>query len=394
METLSPSLTPQERQGLIRLRRDFHRYPELGFQEKRTAGVIADYLRGLGLAPQTGVAETGVVALIGAPAAAAGRTLLLRADMDALPIEEEGDKEYRSGFSGVMHACGHDGHSATLLTVCSALQREAGSLKGGRVKAIFQPAEEGAGGAKRMIAEGVLDSPRVDAALGLHYWSILPTGKVAVTAGPTMAAVDEFHLTVIGKGGHAAHPHEARDPVVAGAALVGALQTLVSRRHDPFAAVVVTVAEFHAGSAFNIIPAEAQLAGTVRCFDPAIWEEIPAQLEHVAAGVCHAHGCTYRLDYQRLNIPLVNDAAMAALVRETAVELLGAENVVEVRTLGGEDMADYLARVPGCFFFVGAGNAAKGITASHHHPAFDLDEDALPIGAELLLRCARRYLAG
>ncbi|MBM4119216.1 amidohydrolase, partial [bacterium] len=255
MDTLSPSLTAQERQALIRLRRDFHRYPELGFQEKRTAGIIAEYLRGLGLVPTTGVAETGVLALIGNGSAGGGRTLLLRADMDALPIEEEGDKEYRSGFTGVMHACGHDGHSATLLTACSALQREAAALKGGRVKAIFQPAEEGAGGAKRMIAEGVLESPRVDAALGLHYWSILPTGKVGVTAGPTMAAVDEFHLTVIGRGGHAAHPQEARDPVVAGAALVSALQTLVSRRSDPLASVVVTVAEFHAGSAFNIIPA-------------------------------------------------------------------------------------------------------------------------------------------
>jgi amidohydrolase len=394
MESLSPSLTAQERQGLVRLRRDFHRYPELGFQERRTAGVIAEYLRGLGLAPATGIAETGVVAMVGGAGKPGGRTLLLRADMDALPIEEEGEREYRSGFTGVMHACGHDGHCATLLTACSVLQREAARLNGGRVKAIFQPAEEGAGGAKRMIEEGVLESPPVDAALGLHYWSILPTGKVAVTAGPTMAAVDEFHLTVIGKGGHAAHPQETRDPVVAGAALVSALQTLVSRRSDPLAAVVVTVAEFHAGSAFNIIPAEARLAGTIRCFDKAIWEEIPTQFEHVAAGICHAHGCTYRLDYQRLNIPLVNDAGLAALVRETASELLGAENVVEIRTLGGEDMAEYLDRVPGCFFFVGAGNAAKGITAGHHHPAFDLDEDALAIGAELLVRVTRRYLAG
>ncbi len=394
MESLSPSLTEQERLALIRLRRDFHRHPELGFQETRTAGVIAEYLRGLGLTPATGVAETGVVALIGDAGGASGRTLLLRADMDALPIEEEGDREYRSGFTGLMHACGHDGHCASLLAACSVLQREAASLNGGRVKAVFQPAEEGFGGAKRMIAEGVLESPRVDAALGLHYWSSLPTGKVGVAAGPTMAAVDEFHLAVIGKGGHAAQPQETCDPVVAGAAIVGALQTLVSRRSDPLAAVVVTVAEFHAGSAFNIIPGEAQLAGTIRCFDRAIWEAIPAQFEHVVAGICHAHGCDYRLDYQRINIPLVNDPALAALVRETATELLGADNVVEMRTLGGEDMAEYLDRVPGCFFFVGAGNAAKGIVAAHHHPAFDLDEDALPIGVELLVRAARRYLAG
>ena len=391
MEALSPSLTAGERSELVRLRRDFHRFPELGFQERRTAGIIAEFLRGLGLAPSTGVAETGVVTLINPDAE--GPTLLLRADMDALPIHEIDGRDYGSAHAGVMHACGHDGHCATLLTACSVLKRESASL-GGRVKVIFQPAEEGLGGARRMIEEGVLDSPRVDAALGLHFWSGLPTGQVSVSPGATMAAVDEFHLRIVGRGGHAAHPHETCDPVVAGAALVTALQTLVSRRHDPLHSLVVTVGEFHAGSAFNIIPGEARLSGTVRCFDKAIWEAIPEQLEHVAAGICHAHGCGYELDYQRQNIPLVNDVAMAELVRETAVDLLGTDKVLEVRTLGGEDMADVLDRVPGCFFFVGSGSEAKGITAGHHHPAFDLDEDALAIGVELLVRAARRYFAG
>ncbi|MCB1163617.1 amidohydrolase [bacterium] len=391
MEALSPSLTDGERSELLRLRRDFHRFPELGFQERRTAGIIAEFLRGLGLAPSTGVAETGVVTLINPDAE--GPTLLLRADMDALPIHEIDGRDYGSAHAGVMHACGHDGHCATLLTACSVLKRESASL-GGRVKVIFQPAEEGLGGARRMIEEGVLDAPRVDAALGLHFWSGLPTGQVSVSPGATMAAVDEFHLRIVGRGGHAAHPHETCDPVVAGAALVTALQTLVSRRHDPLHSLVVTVGEFHAGSAFNIIPGEARLSGTVRCFDKAIWEAIPEQLEHVAAGICHAHGCGYELDYQRQNIPLVNDVAMAELVRETAVDLLGADKVLEVRTLGGEDMADVLDRVPGCFFFVGSGSEAKGITAGHHHPAFDLDEDALAIGVELLVRAARRYFAG
>ena len=391
MEALSPSLTAGERSELVRLRRDFHRFPELGFQERRTAGIIAEFLRGLGLAPSTGVAETGVVTLINPDAE--GPTLLLRADMDALPIHEIDGRDYGSAHAGVMHACGHDGHCATLLTACSVLKRESASL-GGRVKVIFQPAEEGLGGARRMIEEGVLDAPRVDAALGLHFWSGLPTGQVSVSPGATMAAVDEFHLRIVGRGGHAAHPHETCDPVVAGAALVTALQTLVSRRHDPLHSLVVTVGEFHAGSAFNIIPGEARLSGTVRCFDKAIWEAIPEQLEHVAAGICHAHGCGYELDYQRQNIPLVNDVAMAELVRETAVDLLGTDKVLEVRTLGGEDMADVLDRVPGCFFFVGSGSEAKGITAGHHHPAFDLDEDALAIGVELLVRAARRYFAG
>ncbi len=386
----SPSLTAQEREELVRLRRDFHRHPELGFQEKRTSGVAAEFLTGLGLTPRTGIAETGVAVTIGD---GDQPCLMLRADMDALPIEEIGEKPYTSGFSGVMHACGHDGHTATLLIACSVLKREAADL-GGRVKAIFQPAEEGLGGAVRMIEEGILTDPPVSAALGLHYWSGLPTGKVAVNPGPVMAAVDEFHLRIIGKGGHAAIPHETLDAVVAGASLVTTLQTLVSRRSDPLEAVVVTVGEFQAGTAFNIIPGEARLSGTVRCFDDQVWEAIPEQLEHAVAGVCHAHGCTYELDYRRINIPLVNDHDMSELVREAAVELLGAENVVDFRTLGGEDMGDFLKRVPGCFFFVGAGNEAKGITAGHHHPAFDLDEEALPIGVELLVRSARRYLRG
>ncbi len=389
VDASSPSLTAQERTELIRLRQDFHRHPELGFQERRTASVVAEFLSGLGLSPRTGIAETGVTALIGA----GGPTLMLRADMDALPIEEDSQQPYRSCFPGVMHACGHDGHTATLLTACSVLQRESAGLSG-RVKAVYQPAEEGLGGALRMIDEGVLENPTVDAALGLHYWSGLPTGQMAVSPGTVMAAVDEFHLRVIGKGGHAAIPHETKDVVVAGSALVSTLQTLVSRRSDPLEAVVVTVGEFHAGSAFNIIPGEARLSGTVRCFDEGIWESIPEQFEHAVAGICHAHACRYELDYRRVNIPLVNDTEMAALMREVSAELLGAENVVDLRTLGGEDMADYLKRVPGCFFFVGAGNEARGITAGHHHPAFDLDEDAPPIGVELLVRGTRRYLCG
>ncbi len=386
----SGGMTEQEQAELTRLRRDFHRHPELGFQEKRTAGVIAEFLGGLGLMPVTGIAETGVSTMIGE---GDGPVLMLRADMDALPIEEESKLPYRSGFSGVMHACGHDGHMATLLTACSVLQRESAGL-GGRIKAVFQPAEEGMGGAVRMIEEGLLENPKVDAALGLHYWSGLPTGVVAVNPGPVMAAVDEFHLRIIGKGGHAAIPQETHDAVVAGSALITALQTLVSRRNDPLEALVVTVGEFQAGTAFNIIPGEARLSGTVRCFEQGIWERIPEQLEHTTAGICHAHGCSYELDYRRINIPLVNDADMAAMVRETAVEVVGAANVVDFRTLGGEDMGDYLKLLPGCFFFVGAGNEEKGITAGHHHPAFDLDEDALPIGVEMLVRSARRYLAG
>lgn len=390
---LHPALAATRAQGdeFVAVRRDIHQHPELAYEEFRTSDLVAERLQGWGYEVTRGLGGTGLVAQL--KRGNGNQRLGLRADMDALPIHEIDGRDYGSAHAGVMHACGHDGHCATLLTACSVLKRESASL-GGRVKVIFQPAEEGLGGARRMIEEGVLDAPRVDAALGLHFWSGLPTGQVSVSPGATMAAVDEFHLRIVGRGGHAAHPHETCDPVVAGAALVTALQTLVSRRHDPLHSLVVTVGEFHAGSAFNIIPGEARLSGTVRCFDKAIWEAIPEQLEHVAAGICHAHGCGYELDYQRQNIPLVNDVAMAELVRETAVDLLGADKVLEVRTLGGEDMADVLDRVPGCFFFVGSGSEAKGITAGHHHPAFDLDEDALAIGVELLVRAARRYFAG
>jgi amidohydrolase len=391
MSGYSTSLDERERADLIALRRDFHRHPELGFQEARTAGVIAERLRALGLTPITGLAGTGVSAVI--EGKAPGPTLMLRSDMDALPITEAAGHPHRSEQEGVMHACGHDGHMATLLAVCSALSREAGGLAG-RVKAVFQPAEEGMDGAKQMIAAGVMDNPRVDAVLGLHYWSGLPTGQAAVAAGAIMAAVDDFSITLRGKGGHAALPHLAVDVVLAAAELVGALQSVMSRWRDPMEPAVLTVTELHAGSTFNVIPEEAVLRGTARSFDRKLWTTLPEHMERVIAGVCRTHGCEYTLDYRRVTSPVVNDAHMAQLVRAAAAEVVGESNVSDMRLLGGEDMSFYLERVPGCFFFVGSGNEAKGTTEAHHHPAFDLDEDALAIGAEIMLRAARRFLSG
>jgi len=379
-------LTKSELADLHSLRRDFHRHPELGFQEHRTAGIVAKYLTGLGLEVQTGVGRTGVVGLLRRPKA--DRVLAIRADMDALPVQEVAGREYGSETAGIMHACGHDGHTATLLAAMSALRREPPP---GSVKAIFQPAEEGLGGASAMIADGVLENPKVDNTLALHYWASLPTGKIAVKPGPMMASADEFYLTIKGKGGHAAAPHETIDPLHCAAQLVTALQALVSRQTDPLLPVVVTVGEFHAGTAFNVIPGEAKLSGTVRTLDEALWEEIPERLEKVVAGVCAAFACEYELDYRRVNVPTVNDEVMAAMVREVAVELVGEENIVEEMTMGSEDMSDMMVLAPGCYVFVGCGSEAKGITAPHHHPEFDLDEDALPIGAELLFRTARRY---
>ncbi len=383
---MSNHLNSKEREDLVRLRRDIHRHPELGFEEVRTAGVVARYLTDLGLEVQTGVGKTGVVGLLRNPKAS--KTLGIRADMDALPVQEAEGREYGSENAGVMHACGHDGHTATLLAAMSALRREAPA---GNVKAIFQPAEEGLGGAPAMIKDGVLENPTVDNTLAMHYWASLPTGTIAVKSGALMASADEFYLTVRGKGGHAAAPHGTIDPLHCAAHLVTALQAVVSRQTDPLLPAVVTVGEFHAGTAFNIIAGEAKLSGTVRTLDKQLWEDIPGRLEKIIAGVCAAFGCEYYLDYRRVNVPTVNEEAMTNMVREVAVDLVGAENVIEEMTMGSEDMSDMMVRVPGCYVFVGCGSEAKGITAPHHHPEFDIDEDALPIGAELLVRAARRY---
>ena len=392
MGDFKSSLSDSERIRLLELRRDIHRHPELGFEETRTAGVVADELRGLGLEPKTGLGKTGVSALIaGRGVENEGPTVLLRADMDALRVTEVEGRVYRSENEGLMHACGHDAHVATLLTACSVLKREADELPG-CVQAIFQPAEEGMGGAKAMIADGVLDLHKPSAAFALHYWSGLPTGTVAVTPGCIMGAVDEFHLSIIGRGGHGAIPQNAVDAIVAASAVVTALQLLVSRLNDPLESVVCTVGQFNAGSGFNIIAGEADLTGTLRCMNTSIWEQLPGQFEEIVAGVCRAHACTYDLDYIRVDRPLINDTEMSAMVREVAGDLVGKDHVTDFRTLGGEDMGDFLNRLPGCFFFIGAGNLAKGIDAAHHHPAFDIDEDALPIGAEMLIRTARAYL--
>ena len=381
-------LTRADREELVRLRRDLHRHPELAFEEHRTARIVAQRLRELGLEVREGVGKTGVVGVLRAE----GPVLALRADMDALPSQEVAGRPYGSVHDGVMHACGHDGHVATLLVALGVLARDPDHHRG-TLMAIFQPAEEGGGGARSMLRDGVLDDPRPDAIVGLHYWSLQPTGTVGARTGAMMGSVDRFDVTVRGKAGHAAIPHEASDAIVAAAALVTALQTVVSRRIDPLLPAVVTVGEIHAGTAFNVIAGEARLAGTVRTLDDAVWQAIPGQIEKIVHNICEAHGCAAEMDYQRLDRPLVNDPTMAALVREVAADLVGAGAVIDERTLGGEDMGEFLDEVPGCFFFVGAGNEARGITASHHHPAFDLDEDALSLGAEMLVGVARRYLA-
>lgn len=370
---LAVPINASERDELVRLRRDFHRHPELGFRETRTAGIVAERLRALGYDVREAVATTGVLADRGS-----GRTLLLRADMDALPIQEESDAEYRSLNDGVMHACGHDAHTAIAMMAATRL---AGAALPGRVRFAFQPAEENGRGADGMIAAGALEG--VDAALGLHVWSRMAVGKVVVTAGPFMAAVDEFTIVVHGRGGHAAKPHEADDPVVRAAAIVTDLQTVVSRRVDPMESAVVSVTSVHGGSAFNVIPERVTLQGTVRTFDERVRDGIHRAIREIV-------GARGDVEIVKVTRPLVNDPAMADLVREAAASVVGAANVIpDSRMMAGEDFASFAAAVPACFFHVGAGSPDA---PPHHHPRFDVDEAALPIGLEILSRAVRLFL--
>jgi amidohydrolase len=312
--------------------------------------------------------------------------------MDALPIAEANDVPYRSTAAGVMHACGHDAHVAIGLAVARRLAASRGAWRGA-VKFAFQPAEEGGNGALAMIEDGALENPKVDAAFGLHLMNNIPIGTVAATTGPIMGSVDKFTIRIRGRGGHAALPHEAVDPVLAAAHVVTAVQALVSRATDPFDQLVVSVTQIKAGDAFNVIPEEAELGGTVRSMGGRLYDQAPQRLTDIANGVAGALGCTVQVDYVRQTPPAVNHEVMTGLVSRVAEGLVGETSVLRsARTLGGEDFSFFLERVPGCFAWVGSQNAAKGYDAPHHSPRFDIDEDAMLIGTDLLERVAREYL--
>jgi amidohydrolase len=378
------------------LRRDFHIHPELGFREVRTAGIVAKELESLGLEVTKGVARTGVVALL--EGARPGPTLLLRFDMDALPIVEETGAEYASQNQGVMHACGHDGHTAIGLTVARMLQAHREELAG-TVKFIFQPSEEGnngeeVGGAEMMIREGVLDGPKVDLALALHLWNERPLGWVGVAGGPTMAGAEQFTVKVTGKGGHGAVPHATIDPITAAAQIVGALQSIVSRNVSPLETAVVSVTMLHSGTAFNVIPQEAALEGTIRTFDPAVRAKVLKRFEEIVRGVGEAMGCQTEISLKRLTPALINDPAIAARVQETARRLLPQATLSTdgYVTMGAEDAAYLLEKVNGCFFFVGSADTSRHLDYGHHHPKFDFDEQALAQGAALMAAAAADIL--
>ncbi len=379
---------PVTRDELVALRRDIHRNPELGFGETRTSKLVQDHLKSFGLKPRV-LAGTGVTALIDGKAA--GRTLMMRCDMDALPIVEETAYPFQSGNRGVMHACGHDFHTSILLGVAKSLSRNPPAR--GRLKLNFQPAEEGLNGAGAMIEAGIMKNPDVDAVLGYHIWQGVPVGRVGVITGPCMAAVGRFNITIRGVGGHAAYPHRAVDPVLVASHVVTALQSIVARNVSPVDTAVVTVGRIHAGSAFNIIPPEATMEGTVRTFSKEAGRSVPKRLKEIATGVAKAFGAVAGVEYVHEHNPVVNDAAMADFMREVVGDTLGRRNLVlPDPSMGGEDHAAYQEIAPGCYVFIGAG-PRKGEVFEHHHPKFNPDEDVLETGVKVMAEAARRWLA-
>lgn len=372
------------------IRRDLHAHPELGFQEYRTAGVVARELNQLGLETHTGIAETGVVAML--EGAQPGPVIMLRFDMDALPITEETGVPYASQNPGVMHACGHDGHVAVGLTVARLLNRHRQRLAGS-VKFVFQPAEEGLGGASRMIAAGVLENPRPDIVMSLHIWNELPLGWLGINKGATMSAAEIFTVSLIGRGGHGAIPDATVDPVIAAAQIVTALQTVVSRNVSPLQSAVVSVTTLRAGDAFNVIPSEARLQGTIRTFDPAVRSKVLDRFHQIVSGVSQAMGCQAEIELESLTPAMINHPEIAQRVQQVAARILP-ESIQDnsYATLGSEDMAYFMQEIPSCYFFVGSANPEEGLDAGHHHPRFNFDERVLPRAAALLAASVGSYL--
>ena len=386
---LHPEVTAR-REELIQLRRAFHKFPELSWHETETSKRIIAWLQSQGLSDIKSMAGTGVVALIQGDHP--GPTIMYRADIDALPITEERLVDYASVNAGVMHACGHDGHTAIALMLAALFHQRREQLRG-NLKVVFQPAEEGgSGGAKTLIAEGVLDTPQVDTVLGLHILAELPAGILGVAPGATMAATDNFELQIIGKGGHAAYPHRVVDPIVTAAQLVSGLQTVVSRNIDPMKSAVVTVGTIHGGTQRNIVPESVEITGTIRGYDMAVMEHIPQRIEALARGITEAMGATFQFRHHPDNPPLINDPDFTTQVQQHAANLVGDGSIWEHRITAADDMARYLQMVPGCYFWLGAADATKG-PQTLHQPEFAFDESCLALGLELAVRVVQDYLS-
>jgi amidohydrolase len=371
---------------MVEIRRYLHQYPELSFQETKTAAYIADFYKELGIPYKTNVGGNGVVAKLegGKP----GKIIALRADFDGLPIQDEKDVPYRSKVDGVMHACGHDGHTATLLTLAKVMKEHKEELPG-TIVFLHQHAEEYApGGAKPMIEDGAIED--VDAVFGTHLWATTPVGTIETSKSAFMAGADRFEIKVQGKGGHGAYPHETNDAIVIGSQLVTQLQQIVSRRLDPLETAVVTVGQFEAGQAFNIIADSAKIVGTVRYFNTEVQDKIIEEMERILQGITAANDASYTLNYVKGYPPLINHKEEAELVLEASKNIKEVNVTKEVKpVMGGEDFAYYMMEKPGTYFFTGAHK--EGNDYPHHHPKFDIDERALPIAAKALIQAYFSY---
>ena len=373
------------------LRREFHRQPELGFQEVHTAEIILRELSKLdGFSIQSGIAETGIVALF--KGRSPGKTILLRFDMDALPVTENTGVDYSSKNEGIMHACGHDGHMAIGLSVAKLLAENYRDLPG-RIKFVFQPAEEGLGGARRMIEAGVLEDPEPDIVLGLHLWNEKELGWLGISDGPVMSASETFQILIKGRGGHGGKPHESVDPIVAAANIVTSLQSLVSREVPPLDSAVITVSSIHGGQTHNVIPETVTLEGTIRTFTETTRQLVLERFHQIVDGVAKAHLCSAEIEINDISPAVTNQPEVAEVMRQTAVSLFpDAELDDNYQTMASEDMAFLMQGMPGCYSFVGSANPKLGLDAKHHQPDFNFDEEALKTGVALLIGGASRFL--
>ncbi|WP_150268601.1 amidohydrolase [Paenibacillus tepidiphilus] len=375
---------------MVKWRRHLHAHPELSYQEKETSAYVAARLAEFGIEVKRSASGYGLVGILKGDKP--GKTVVLRADMDALAIQEESGAEYASQKEGVMHACGHDGHTSMLLAAAAYYSSRRGSIAG-ELRFLFQPAEEICpGGAQGLIAEGVLEG--ADAVYGLHLWTPMPVGTVGSAPGPLMASADEFFIDIIGKGGHGGMPHKAVDSIVAGAALVMQLQTIVSRSVDPLRPAVVSVGTFQSGTAQNVVAERTRITGTVRAFDEETRFLIRKRIEELTAAVAAAYGAEYHLDYMMGYPPLVNHEAEFNRFFRVAPQVLGEGVQVSLieKLMPAEDFAYYVREIPGCFIFVGAGNPDKNAVYPHHHSKFDFDEAAMLHGARLLIAMADSYM--
>jgi amidohydrolase len=378
------------REKLVAWRRDFHMHPELSYMEERSAAIIAEQLRRLGFEVRTKVARTGVVGLL--QGSQSGPVVAFRFDMDALPVTEETGAPYASTVEGQMHACGHDGHMAIGMGLAELLAAARDEIKGA-VKLLFQPAEEGGNGAEAMVKQGALENPRPDVFVASHVWIERPVGSADVSNGPVLAAADKWECTVRGRGGHGAMPHHTADPIVATAQVISALQTVVSRNVPPLETAVVSVGSIRGGDAFNVIPEEVRMTGTIRTYDRTTRNLVVQRVREVVQGVATACGATAELRVRSLTPAAINDDSVAEIVRKAAQEILGEEHVTSrERTTGSEDAALFMQEVPGCYFFLGASNPERGMVFPHHSSRFDFDEEALIYGVAILERVAGHYL--